>query len=180
MKKFRCLIVDDESIAQRIIANYLANFKEYEVVARCMTAIEALSLLEQEQIDLMFLDIEMPKLDGLSLIRTMSNPPSVIITTAHREHALEGFELEVVDYLLKPISLERFLKALSKFKKQKQTLNPEHSSLSANKQTVYFKSDKKNFRIAQESIKYIEAMNNYILIHTTKKDLLFIGVCQIS
>ena len=110
--KLRCLIVDDEPIAQDILEGYLEPFDQVEVVAKCSNAIEATKELHETSIDLIFLDIEMPQVDGLSFIKNLEKPPMVIITTAYREYALEGHELNVVDYLLKPISNERFLKSI--------------------------------------------------------------------
>ena len=166
MHKVNCLIVDDEPIAQRIIANYLADLPDFVIEDTCLHAIEALSVLESKNIDLMFLDIEMPKLKGLSFLKTLKSPPHVIITTAHREYALEGFDLEVVDYLLKPISFERFIKAINRFKKiyeLKDSSSINKPKISAD--IIYVKSDRKTIKLSQSNIEYIESMNNYIIFH---------------
>lgn len=165
MKKFKCLIVDDEPVAQRIIEGYLADFQEFELVSKCLHALAARTILQKEPIDLMFLDLEMPKLKGLAFLKTLQNPPAVIITTAHREYALEGFELEVLDYLLKPIAFERFLKAINRFQKlhatNYSTLRPPAESL----KFLYVKSNRKTVKINQQDIEYIEGMNNYVKIY---------------
>ena len=116
MDKIKCIIVDDEPVAQRIIERYVNDLPELELIAVCLHALEAREVLQQRDVDLMFLDLEMPKLKGFAFMKTLSNSPAVIITTAHREYALEGYELQVVDYLLKPITFERFLKAVDRYK----------------------------------------------------------------
>ncbi len=165
MNKFRCLIVDDEPIAQRIIEGYLADFEEFEVVDKCLHALAARTILQQKNIDLMFLDLEMPKLKGLAFLKTIRNPPAVIITTAHREYALEGFELEVLDYLLKPISFERFLKAINRFQKFHSTINLPTDPPPNTTEFLYVKSNRKTLKINQQDIDYIEGMNNYVKIY---------------
>lgn len=170
MNKFKCLIVDDEPIAQRIIEGYLANFQEFVVVDKCLHALAARTILQKETIDLMFLDLEMPKLKGLAFLKTLQTPPAVIITTAHREYALEGFELEVLDYLLKPISFERFLKAINRFQKLHTTTNlPIVTSTLNTTAFLYVKSNRKTLKINQQDIDYIEGMNNYIKIYHQQK-----------
>lgn len=165
MNKFRCLIVDDEPIAQRIIEGYLADFQEFEVVDKCLHALAARTILQQESIDLMFLDLEMPKLKGLAFLKTIQNPPAVIITTAHREYALESFELEVLDYLLKPIAFERFLKAINRFQKLQLSTPPPIDTILNTTEFIYVKSNRKTLKINQQHIDYIEGMNNYVKIY---------------
>lgn len=170
MNKTRCLIVDDESIAQRIIASYLDDLSSYEVIASCKNAMEAMSVLNVEEIDLMFLDIEMPKLTGLDFLKTLRNPPAVILTTAHRNYALESYEHEVVDYLLKPISFERFVKAINRYKKNEAAKEPQsENSAQAKATTIYLKSDRKTIKLITSDITYIEGMNNYLIVHTSNK-----------
>ncbi len=166
MTDIRCLIVDDESIAQRIIVKYLNDLSGFEVVGTCLNAIEAIAVLEKENVDLMFLDIEMPKLKGLAFLKTLNNPPHVIITTAHREYALEGYELEVLDYLLKPISFERFIKAINRFKKINPSKGtPDSTTMEDVDSVIYIKSNRKTIKLSKPDISYIEGMNNYIIIH---------------
>jgi len=163
MSKIPCIIVDDEPIAQRILVKYLSDLSQFEVVATCLNALEAMEVLQNQKIELMFLDIEMPKLKGLAFLKTLPTPPKVIITTAHREYALEGFELEVLDYLLKPISFERFLKAVNRYQKEqsKQPILNEQQE-----QFLYVKSDRKTVKLKISEVTYIEGLNNYIIIHT--------------
>lgn len=181
MNKIKCLIVDDEAIAQRIIAKYLSNLSDYEIVDNCLSALEAMQVLQEKEVDLMFLDIEMPKLKGLAFLKTLKNPPQVIITTAHREYALEGFELEVLDYLLKPISFERFLKAVNKFRKVAQINNPstqKHHHLTD--EFLYVTSDRKTQKLRMAEIQYIEGLNNYIIIHIDgKKHIVYSSITEI-
>src|SRR5215831_20746737 len=114
MNQLKCLIIDDEPLAQNIIENYLKDFSFIELVAKCENAIVALELIKKQKIDLIFLDISMPFISGIEFIKTLQDPPQIILTTAHKEFALESYELNVLDYLLKPISFERFLKAINK------------------------------------------------------------------
>ena len=115
--KTKCLIVDDEPLAIEVIASYLAKISDMEVVAECGTAVEAFEVLQKKNVDLVFLDIQMPEITGLDFLRTLKNPPKVIITTAYRKYAVDGFEMDVLDFLLKPVSFERFLKAIDKYYK---------------------------------------------------------------
>lgn len=165
MNKIKCLIVDDEPVAQRIIEGYLTDFQEFEVVGKCLHALAARTILQKESIDLIFLDLEMPKLKGLAFLKTIQNPPSVIITTAHREYALEGFELEVLDYLLKPISFERFLKAINRFQKFHIPIKSQSEVMLNITEFLYVKSNRKTIKIKQQNIDYIEGMNNYVKIY---------------
>ncbi len=185
MSKIKCLVVDDESIAQRIMVNYLNELDNYEVVATCNNAIKANQVLNQQAIDLMFLDIEMPKIKGLAFLKTLAHPPAVIITTAHREFALEGFELDVIDYLLKPISFERFLKALNKFNRKHAASLPVTSPLPAPptppEKIIYLKSDRKMLRLKENQIRYIEGMSNYVVVHVQdQKHAVYISLTEIK
>ena len=109
-----CLIIDDEPMAIKVIESHISNFDDLKVIGTCQSALEAFPILQKETIDILFLDIEMPKINGLSFLKSLKNPPLVLLTTAHRDYAIEGFDLGIVDYLLKPISLDRFMKAISK------------------------------------------------------------------
>ena len=117
MKTLKCIIADDEPIARDIVENYIAEIPYLKLSASCKNAFEVLDVLQKEPVDILFLDINMPKLSGLSMLRTLQHKPEVIVTTAYPEYAIEGFELSVTDYLLKPFSLERFLQAVMKVKK---------------------------------------------------------------
>src|SRR5687768_497525 len=121
----KCMIVDDEPLAQQVLQNYIARVPDLKLQHTCRTAMEAFELMHKEKIDLLFLDIHMPVMDGLSFLRSLKNPPAVIFTTAYPEHALEGFDLDAVDYLLKPIPFERFIKAVNKSLEAKKTPSPQ-------------------------------------------------------
>ena len=167
MRKLRCLIADDEPIARQILENYIAEIPNLELVASCKNAFEVIAFSEEQQVDLWFLDINMPKLSGLSLLKTMQQKPAVIITTAYPEYALEGFELSVTDYLLKPFSLERFLQA---FLKVQHNLRDQNETQSKHKEietkSLFIKSDKKIIKVMPNSINHIEAYGNYIKVFT--------------
>jgi DNA-binding LytR/AlgR family response regulator len=169
MKILQCIIADDEPIARQIIENYIASIPNLELVASCKNAFEVMSVLQEKPIDILFLDINMPKLTGISLLKTLQEKPNVIITTAYPEYAVEGFELSVIDYLLKPFSLERFLQAVNKVQ---QTLKVETKTISLDREeattSVFVKSDKKIIKINFDEIQYIEAYGNYIKIYTDK------------
>ena len=167
MDKIKCLIVDDENVAQRIIAGYLKDLSGYEIVATCKNAMEAMNVLNENEVDLMFLDIEMPKLKGLDFLKTLSNPPAVIITTAHRNYALESYEHEILDYLLKPISFDRFIKAVNRYKKKKVTTEEIPTiPTTPTQKIIYIKSERKTIKLSMRDINYIEGMNNYVIFHT--------------
>ena len=126
---------------------------------------EAMSVLKERQIDLIFLDIEMPKLSGLNFLKSLQDPPYVIFTTAYREFALESYDLNAVDYLLKPISFERFLKAINKIASQQEVFD-------GMKDHIFFKVDRKNVKVLYQDIMYIEGLSNYVVIHTTSEQLI--------
>ncbi|MDB4293552.1 LytTR family DNA-binding domain-containing protein, partial [Maribacter sp.] len=152
---------------------YVSEIPNLELIASCANAFEALDVLQENAIDLLFLDINMPKLSGLSLLKTMQQKPAVIITTAYPEYAIEGFELAVLDYLLKPFSLERFIQAVLKVQKVGV---PTNVVVSATKEehakAIFVKSDKKILKLNFDAIVYVEAYGNYIKIYTDKMILV--------
>ena len=170
MKKYKCLIVDDEELARELITTHLNQLPDFEIVAVCASAIEASSVLKTESVDLMFLDIEMPVLKGIEFLKNLANKPKVIFTTAHREYAIESYELNVVDYLLKPIVFTRFFKAIEKF------LDIQTVEKPANKKEetthMFVQSNKKNIKVLFEDILYIESIKDYIRIHTLASKLV--------
>lgn len=151
-------IIDDEPIAHEIIEAFAIEIKQLEKGGNCYNAFEAIELLQKEQIDLLFLDVNMPKISGFELIRTLPNPPMIIITSAYKEFALEGYEFDVVDYLLKPFSFDRFVKAINKvlFLKPKPVLKKIEQV-----RHIFIKGDKKQHHINLEEIIFIEALGNY-------------------
>lgn len=167
--KTRCLLVDDEPLALDIIESYLSRFESIEIVARCENAIDAVAVLHSKPVDLLFLDIQMPRLTGLDFLKTLKNPPKTIITTAYREYALEGYDLDVIDYLLKPIAFERFVKAINKFYQLTETVvaasNADTSGthqLSSDCEYILVKGNRKVHRIELTSILLIESMEDYV------------------
>ncbi|WP_422079547.1 LytR/AlgR family response regulator transcription factor [Ulvibacterium sp.] len=171
MELIRCLILDDEPIAITVIESHLNEFKDLEIVAKCRSASEAFEVLQKEKIDLIFLDIEMPKLDGLSFLKSLKDPPLVLITTAHRNFALDGFELDVVDYLLKPIPLDRLMQAIGKVRR---LLRADQGYYHPNgfdpSSYIFVKSDRENVKINLMDIRYIESLKNHVKIVTSQKN----------
>lgn len=160
--KYKCIIVDDEPLARELIASHLANFDNFELVDSFENALKAYAFLESNTIDLMFLDIEMPLLKGNDFLKKLKNPPKVIFTTAYREYALEGYELNVIDYLLKPITFDRFFASIEKFK---QLQIPKTSENSTYEDHIFVSSGSKNIKIIFDHILYIESLKDYITIH---------------
>lgn len=171
--KVRCLIVDDEPLAQRVLEKHAADVPYLQLVGKCNNAMEAMDLLHETQVDLMFLDINMPKLTGMDFLKTLKNPPNIIITTAYPEYALEGYEWSVLDYLLKPISFERFLKAVEKARESQlpnqHRTNPQALVLNDQDPFIFIKSSKKTYKVNLNSILYIEALGDYVKVFTTDR-----------
>lgn len=169
--KLRCLVVDDESIAIRGIVNYIGKLDFLEVADSCSSALEAAEMLKQKEIDLMFLDINMPHLSGLEFLESLEKPPLTIITTAYSEYALDGFRLHVVDYLMKPIAFQRFFQAASKAQhlfRSQVMLQSEHGEATSN---MYVRQGDAFQRIDWEDILYAEGMQNYIRLFFKDKVL---------
>ncbi len=172
----KCLIIDDEPPAQRIIENFVEQTTGLQLAGKCFHAREALDFLHKNTVDLLFLDINMPVISGLSFLRTLQNPPLVIITTAYREYAIEGYELNVVDYLTKPITYERFFqavdKAMARFRPTKQNLKTATNGTNKPAEFIFVKDDKTTYKIDLESIKFVESMGDYVKIITTAKNYI--------
>jgi DNA-binding LytR/AlgR family response regulator len=175
-KKIICLAVDDEPPALEVLKKYIASVNSLELAGTCSDAIEATNFLQHQAVDLVFLDIKMPELQGTDFIKTLKNPPRVIFTTAYRKYAVEGFELEAVDYLLKPISYDRFLKAVNRAL-ELQLLNPagpgfQDQPMETNADSIYFRSDRKMVKVAMDDILYIESLKDYIKVVTKNKTIV--------
>lgn len=168
----RCLIIDDEPPAREIIRRYVQEIPTLQLMGECANAIQALTVLQQHPIDLLFLDIRMPQLNGTDFIKTLKNPPKVIFTTAFSEYALEGYELDVVDYLMKPIRFDRFLKAVNKaYPLTGSALKPVAPTVieeKKNESFVYFRADRKMVKVMLDDILYIESMKDYIKVNTVQ------------
>ncbi len=163
------IIVDDEYIAHEIIKGYCDMMPKLRLVNHCYDALEAIDCMKKNRVDLIFLDLNMPKLKGFDFLKSLSKPPQVIVTTAHKEHAIEGYELNIVDYLLKPISLERFVKAINKLEDKNKTL--ENTQLQDTNERVFFRSNKKYIQVKIDDILFIEALGNYCKVSTPNGDI---------
>jgi DNA-binding LytR/AlgR family response regulator len=174
--KFNCLIVDDEPIAQEILEKYISQIDVLNLVGKCGNAFEALNVLHKEPIDILFLDIKMPSLSGLDMLKTLQNPPNVILTTAFSEFGVESYEYGITDYLLKPISFERFLKAVNKLvipQNSKLTLTQLEEKI-VEPTFIFFKADKKIHKYYFSDIVFIEGSGNYVKIHSQHEKPLMV------
>lgn len=162
----KAIIVDDEPLALEVLETYIQQLPNMTLVAKCENAFQANEALKNGGVDLMFLDIQMPQLSGIDFLKTLSNPPAVIFTTAYPDYAVEGFELNAVDYLLKPISLERFLKAVNKVSEKLNAKKSDHEDVAPDEQEDYFfvKADKKFVKVHFDDILYIEGLKDYVII----------------
>jgi DNA-binding LytR/AlgR family response regulator len=171
--KIRCLIVDDEPLALDVLESYLADDSELELVGRAENALEAAEILRKHKVDIIFLDIHMPEIDGISFVKSLTNPPLIIFTTAYSEYAITGFELNALDYLLKPISPERFAQAVGKareyfsIRNQAQVGNPE-----IEEDSIFIKANQKQQKVSFSNILYVEAFADYVKIFTPEKRLV--------
>lgn len=166
------LIIDDEPIAHDIIKGYCDLLPNMKFVKHCYDAIEALEYLREHTVDLIFLDLNMPKLKGFDFLRTLQNTPKIIVTTAYKEHALESYELDVVDYLLKPFSFERFLKAVNKSTKGKSNKLKTVSHLNNQEEQVFLYTDKKHVQVRLSEILFVEAAGNYCKVILEESQIL--------
>ncbi len=164
----KTLIVDDEPLAQDVLETYIEKVADLQLAAKCSNALEANEALQNEDIDLMFLDIQMPQLTGVDFLKTLSKPPLVIFTTAYPNYAVEGFELNALDYLLKPISLERFIKAVNKAREQLELQERGAAGSGGDDGTdyIFIKADKKLVKVFYRDIIYIEGLKDYVIIRT--------------
>jgi two-component system, LytTR family, response regulator len=178
-KNIKCLIVDDEVLAQQVIEKYLSEMPDLEIVGKCKSAMEAMQIIHNTNVDLMFLDINMPKMSGMSFLKTLKNPPLAIMTTAYREYALESFELDVVDYLHKPFSFERFFAAVNKAVNRMQSptvvqdyVIPQDQRDQINESFIFVKSDKVTYKVNFKDIYFIESVGDYVKIFTKDKVII--------
>ncbi len=162
----KCIIVEDEELARNVIQSHLNKSERFELVGTCSNALEAIDVLNNREVDLMFLDIQLPGMTGLNLLRSLQNPPLVVLTTAYPEYALESYEFNVIDYLLKPISFERFSKTINKIVDGKIYSQPAKESNSLSGDHIFIKSNSKFFRVSFSEIIYIQSMKDYLKIHT--------------
>ncbi len=174
----KCIAIDDEPLAVKKIAGYIQKIPFLELVAECRSASEAMPIISQNEIQLLFIDINMPDINGMDFVKSLANPPYIVFTTAYSEYAVEGFQVEAVDYLLKPISFGNFLKAANKVKNLIElTTNSQKESLSTTANHLFVKSEYKLIRIELDDIKYIESQHEYIKIYLINSNAV---VTQIS
>jgi len=174
-----CIIVDDEPLARDVLVKYISDCPMLQLKATCKSAFEAIEIIKNNRIDIVFLDINMPKLSGLSMVKTMDHPPQIIFTTAYPEYAVEGFEVDATDYLIKPFSFERFIKAVNKAMERIKTrdrLNEAKDTSESGKFIV--KADGKIYQIEWKEIEYFEAMGDYIKVHTPTKTIVTHGTLK--
>lgn len=162
MQKIKCLLLDDEPIAIRIIERHLKNFPEMEVVGCFSSAPSAMSFLRNNEVDLIFSDIEMPQINGLQFLKSLKNPPTLIFTTAYRNYAVEAFDLDVVDYLMKPISLERIARAINRYHDRQNAIVKNHFNIPV-EEVINLKVDKKIVRLVLDKINYFESFGDYTI-----------------
>lgn len=164
----KVIIVDDEPLAQDVLETYVGQIRDLELVAKCSNAVEANDILKDHDIDLIFLDIQMPQVSGIEFVKSLSNPPLIIFTTAYSNYAVDGFELNAIDYLLKPISMDRFMKAVNKASEQylmrKTDSSGQHAGEKEGDDFVFVKADKKLVKVKYDDIIYIEGLKDYVII----------------
>jgi DNA-binding LytR/AlgR family response regulator len=173
MQKIRCLIVEDEPLAAEVLADYISQVPSLELKGICEDALFAMEAMQQEKIDLIFLDIHLPKLKGLDFVKTLNHPPQIIVTSAYQDYAVQGYELNVVDYLLKPIEFSRFITAVNKAHDQKRfsPLTPSPHT-AAERPFLFFNVEKKKVKLFLDEILYIESLKEYIKIVCKNKSVL--------
>lgn len=170
---YKCLIIDDEKLARGLIQTHLSQLDDFELIASCTSAIEASKILQEQTIDLLFLDIEMPVLKGTDFFKNLIHKPKVIFTTAYRDYAVEGFELNAVDYILKPITFQRFFNAIEKFRalhKPNSVNAVVHPTKEIRNTFLYIREDRKQVKIDLDAILYIESLKDYIKLYLETKN----------
>lgn len=172
--KLTCIIVDDEPMARKVLEEYIEDVDFLELIGKAENPLKASALLSGNKVDLMFLDINMPKMSGIEFLRVSPDLPMTILTTAYTEYAIEGFELDVLDYLVKPFSAERFLKACVRAKEFYEVKNKprEHTDTPATQDYFFVKCDGKIEKVVYEELLYVEAMLNYVVLHTENKKMI--------
>ncbi|WKN43349.1 LytR/AlgR family response regulator transcription factor [Tunicatimonas pelagia] len=173
--RINCLVVDDEPLAARLLTRHIDQFAQLNLVATCENALEAFDILQKESVDLLFLDIQMPGIDGLRFARSLQHPPSIIFTTAYRDYAVESYELDVVDYLLKPITIDRFLKSITKYlgrTSNRAREYPKETATDGEASFMYVNTNRKFVKIQFDDVLYVESLKDYVKIHLRDQDIL--------
>ena len=171
-KYFNCLIVEDEPLSQEVLESYIDNCPELKLCGTCKNAMQANAILHNENIDLIFLDINMPIINGIEWLKSLDQSPEVIFTTAYPEHAVEGFDLNALDYLLKPFSFNRFLKSVNKFLSTKKNEEANPIEASDTSKTIWVKSNKKSYPIKLSELAYIESDGDYLKLFVGEKPII--------
>jgi len=167
------IIVDDEPLARDVLVKYISDCPMLELVAVCKSAFETLEVLNSREVRIIFLDINMPKLSGLSMVRSLQNPPQVIFTTAYPEYAVEGFEVDAVDYLVKPFSFDRFMKAVNRAVEREEYIrNKAGNGVEEERKYFHVKADGKIYQVEHREILYFEALGDYVRVKTSEKRLV--------
>lgn len=172
MQRYKCIVVEDEPIAAEVLEDYIRQVPFLELTATCSDALYAMEALRQRPVDLIFLDIHLPRLKGLPFLKTLKAPPAVIITSAYPDYALQGYELNVLDYLLKPVEFSRFLTAVNKLKQKDNPSSLPASSAAEDRACFFFNVNKKRVRIYFDEILYAESLREYVRITTKEKSVL--------
>lgn len=175
MNTIKCLLIDDEPPAIALLEKYISLTEQLEVVGKCYNAVKAFDILKRADVDLMFLDIQMPILNGIEFIKTLKRPPAIIITTAYREYALDGYDLDIIDYLLKPIPFDRFLKSIERYRNRSGVDQESKSQSQAEEAIIYFNINRTKHKVHLADIVYIESLKDYTRIHTITDKLVVKG-----
>lgn len=173
-KKVRCIVVDDEPLAIELLEGHIQQFAQLELVATCWNAIDAFEIVKNTTVDVIFLDIQMPGLSGIQFVKSLQNPPAIIFTTAYREYAVESYELDVIDYLLKPITMDRFFKSITKyFDKVGNPIIQKETSLATKieDEHMYVNTNRKYVKIVFKEVLYVESIKDYVRIHLEKESI---------
>lgn len=171
MIKTKCIIVDDEPLAIEVLKSHITKVDSLQLIGACSDAIEAFDFLSNNQVDLMFLDIHMPEMKGTELVKTLQNPPSIVFTTAHREYAIESYNLNVLDYLLKPISLERFLQSVEKYKQQQVNCEVSVHKSNTDEEHIYLREKNVIHKIPVSEVVYVESFGDNLKLHTVHREI---------
>jgi len=173
-KKVTCIVVDDEPLAIELLEGHIQQFTQLELIATCWNAIEAFEIVKNTPVDIIFLDIQMPGLSGIQFAKSLQNPPAIIFTTAYREYAVESYELDVIDYLLKPITMDRFFKSITKYfdKIGNPTIQKESAKATVvEDEYMYVNTNRKYVKITFKDVLYVESIKDYVRIHLENESI---------
>ncbi|MEL6988269.1 MAG: LytTR family DNA-binding domain-containing protein [Bacteroidota bacterium] len=174
MNTIKCLLIDDEPPAIALLEKYISLTDQLEVIGKCYNAVKAFDVLKKTDVDLMFLDIQMPILNGIEFIKTLKRPPSIIITTAYREYALDGYDLDIIDYLLKPIPFDRFLKSIDRYR-NRSGVTIDSKDRGSEEEYIYFNINRTKHKVHLSDIVYVESLKDYTRVHMLNDNLVVKG-----